>query len=427
MPAVPSIRCARWLRCAALLVYCVVMLGGLTGCYAPLHSWGIPASTLPDSFRTPIMSGAAQLNFSALTMPAQADYLLGPQDMLEVTVHGLYPGNQVVPVRVEVMASGEVYLPMVGPVRVGGMNLVQAQTAITGAYQPDFIRDARVNVSLVTKSTTSVVVLGEVTQPGVYQLPKYETDVAHAIAMAKGLTQDAGLNIEVHRRITPDQAQRAQLLEELRLAEPGAAVSLTQPAMPPRGGPEPIPPGVVVQAGGLAAAKGPMKVVRIPIRGFPSEPFSAEDVVLHAGDVVIVPSRTNEVFYVVGKLSPTNFVRFSIGARERDLGAGFILPRDRDVDVVTAVAMAGYIDPIDSPTTVTVHRTGEDGQPLLIHVDLLKARYDRRETILVHAGDIIYLNPDAAWWTRRTFDRIIPSLFSLSYRRLLGLSGQGSD
>ena len=125
------------------------------------------------------------------------------------------------------------------------------------------------------------------------------------------------------------------------------------------------------------------------------------------------------LLFVLGKLSSTNFVRFSLGRENRDLGTGFILPRDRDVDVVTAVAMAGYIDPIDSPTTVTVQRTLFDGQPMLIRVDLIAARFDRKENIMVQAGDIIYLNPDAQWWFRRTFDRIIPELILFPYQRVI--------
>ena len=110
---------------------------------------------------------------------------------------------------------------------------------------------------------------------------------------------------------------------------------------------------------------------------------------------------------MVGQLNRSNTVRFTIGQRERELGVGFILPREREIDVVTAVAMAGYIDPIDSPTTVTVHRTLEDGCPMLIHVDLIAARHYRDENILVRPGDIIYLNPDFPWWFRRTFDRLL--------------------
>jgi hypothetical protein len=79
--------------------------------------------------------------------------------------------------------------------------------------------------------------------------------------------------------------------------------------------------------------------------------------------------------------------------------------------------MAGYIDPIDSPTTVTVHRTKPDGNPMLIHVDLIAARFHRKDNIMVQPGDIIYLNPDCKWWCRRTFDRIVPDLILFPYER----------
>ena len=72
-----------------------------------------------------------------------------------------------------------------------------------------------------------------------------------------------------------------------------------------------------------------------------------------------------------------------------------------------------HVDPIDSPTTVTVHRILPDGRPLLVKVDLIAARSDPLETILVQPGDIIYLNPDAPWWFRRILDRNLGSLFRL--------------
>jgi hypothetical protein len=81
--------------------------------------------------------------------------------------------------------------------------------------------------------------------------------------------------------------------------------------------------------------------------------------------------------------------------------------------------MAGYIDPIDSPTTATLQRTGRDGHPMLIRVDLIKARSDRRENLMVQAGDIIYLNPDGRWWFRRTLDRVIPDLLVFPYERAI--------
>jgi len=180
------------------------------GCWAPLCSPGVPACALPDEFRTPMRTAGPPLNFASLSLPPQRDYILGPDDVLEVIVHDLYPGGGgVQPIRAQIMADGTVQLPLVGPVRVGGMNVMQAHVAINRAYADGFIKEPRTNVYLAERSLTSVLVLGEVGAPGMYRLPKYENDVAHALAVAGGLREDAGLEIEVHRRITPDQVHAA--------------------------------------------------------------------------------------------------------------------------------------------------------------------------------------------------------------------------
>jgi len=352
------------------LAFVLLAISAITGCYAPLHSAGIPASTLPDQYRLPMRTGGPLLNYTALTAEQPQDYYLGPDDIIQVTIPELFAGANFQPLEVQVMQSGEVQLPLVGSVNVGYMNLLQAQQAITTAYADGYFNAPRVSVSLVQKATVNVVVLGKVVSPGVVSLPRYENDVAHAIATAGGFAEDAAEVIEIHHK-----------------------PSLNQP-----------------------------EIVTINLRGSSPNDFTAADVVLSAGDVLVVPSRRNEVFYVVGELNPNNTVRFTAGERERELGGGFILPRDREIDVVTAVAMAGYIDPIESPTTVTVHRQVANGQPMLIHVDLIKARYCREENVNVAPGDIIYLNPDGAWYFRRTFDRLIDDVLLLPYRSVLGLN-----
>lgn len=314
------------------------------------------------------------------------DYILGPDDILEVTVAGLYDGSETQPMRAQVMASGTVLLPLVGAVHVGGTNLLQAQKAITASYADGILVSPRVSLVLAEKSTVNVLVLGEANTPGAHALAKFENDVGHALAAAGGMTQDAAHFIEIHRRTQhPDLMRRLPVLDGSNF--------------------------------GQQVPNDPKRVIKIPLRGATPGMWSPEDIVLQRGDVVKIPSRRHEVFYVVGQLNQNNSVRFTVGDRERELGVGLVLPRDREIDVVTAVAMAGYIDPIDSPTTVTVHRVVPGDCPLLIHVDLIKARYDYEETVLVQPGDIIYLNPDAHWWMRRTFDRIVPDLLTIPYSR----------
>lgn len=363
----------------------LLLLGSSSGCYAPLISKGVPASNLPDTFRIPYRSMAAPLNLANLTVRPPDDYILGVNDVLEVTIPDLFQGAIIRPLRAQVMASQEIRLPLVGPVRVGGLNLLQAEEAVNKAYAAGHLKNPRANVVLAAKNTIEVLVLGEVNVPGMHALPKYQNDVGHALAAAGGLNpREAADRIEVHRRLPP------YYIEEPISMRPNLEVHEENP-------------------------DDPKKILKIPLRGLPPGSLAPEDVILQPGDVVFVPSREAEVFYVVGRLSPTNLVRFSLGDRERELGSALILPRNRDIDVVTAVAMAGYIDPIESPKKVTVHRHCPNGQSLLINVDLIKARYDPRQTVTVQAGDIIYLNPTPWWYFRHTLERVVPDLILIPY------------
>lgn len=386
----------------ALFLAVVVTCIGSVGCYAPMHSQALPAATLPAEFRVPHRTMGPMLNYSQLTIKPPSDYLLGTGDILEVTIPGLFNQSEIHPLRVQVMSNGEIQLPLVGSVAVAGQNLQNAQRGINRAYENGFLNDPRVNVILSERATVNVLVMGQVATPGVHPLSKYQNDVGHAVAAAGGFTTEAADFIEVHRR---------EIAEEARLS-PGIS------RLPAQFGSEQLPSPYPTDGQGLAEAPYP-HIFRIPLRGPQTQLVQTADVVLQPGDVVVVPNRKHEVFYVVGKLSTSNTVRFSLGDRQRELGVGLILPRDREIDVVKAVAMAGYIDPIDSPTTVTVHRIMPDGMPLLIMVDLIKARYNPLETVLVEPGDIIYLNPDHNWWMRRTLDRVLGSLITVPYQQLL--------
>jgi len=401
------------IRSLIRILAATLFFGPVAGCWAPLTSNGIPASSLPDHFRIPKRTAGAPLNLSMLTIDPPEDYYLSAGDLLANTVHGLHEdAKEEKPIEAQVMASGEVQLPLAGAVHVGGKNLLDAQVAIKDAYEDGYLKSPSINVALIAKSSVSVLVLGDVVSPGTHILPKYENDVGHALAAAGGLSEDAADTIEIHTHRSRHNMVHSTYAEANCVPMDiwaGSSYETEFSAAPIE---EPFPSGV---SRGDGHATAPGSIRKIALRGQLNGYVNPDDVVLQSGDVVVVPSRRHEVFFVVGRLSQTNTVRFTIGNRERELGVGFILPREREIDVVTAVAMAGYIDPIESPTTVTVHRTMPDGRPLLVTVDLIAARYDPRETILVEAGDIIYLNPDKEWYFRRLMDKILGDLILLPY------------
>ncbi len=448
-------------RLSLLALASIAIIVSLSGCFAPLRSYGIPASQLPDSFRDPVCKNLPEINIATLVSPPPVEYLLGPGDVLEVIIPDLFGETSFRPLRAQVQDNGMIQLPRVGSIYVGGYSLQAAQAAINNALANGILVQPSASVTLLEKGTINVLVLGEVNEPGIHALTRYENDIAHAVAAAGGFTVDAADEIEVHRREpSPALAHYGNFMSQndfnhnkivqqtAHRAARNTPVSqitnagYTENKRQPQGPISPMNSSYRARAGAgfghsfeanllksdqtMSARSYPIPsqfdalppsgpTLRIPLRGHEILALDAQQTVLNPGDVIVVPPAVQKVFYVVGKLSEQNRTRFSLDARNREIGNGFLLPKDRDIDVVTAVAMAGYIDPIDSPTTVTVHRHQPDGESLLIHVDLIAARYDKHETVLVQPGDIIYLNPDYKWWLRRTFDR--------SLERALGIAG----
>jgi hypothetical protein len=119
--------------------------------------------------------------------------------------------------------------------------------------------------------------------------------------------------------------------------------------------------------------------------------FRPEDILLEEGDVVYIESRDAEVFYTGGMLA----------------GGEWLIPRDYDLDVLGAMAMAGTglgqrgqqqgagfginsIGGVPPGILYILRKTPCNGQ-ITIEVDLAKAAVDPRERPLVMPGDTLIL------------------------------------
>jgi polysaccharide biosynthesis/export protein len=105
--------------------------------------------------------------------------------------------------------TGEVAVPLVGLVHVQGDTLRQAEMKIAGVLaEKQMINDPEVSLQLMAYTPRSVVVAGEVQQPGRIQLlaPRPLLDV---LASAGGVTTAAGGDIEVRHPVAgaPDEVR----------------------------------------------------------------------------------------------------------------------------------------------------------------------------------------------------------------------------
>jgi polysaccharide export outer membrane protein len=121
---------------------------------------------------------------------APAGYQLSANDGIGVEVFG----EDDLKTMARLDSQGNVSLPLIGSVRIGGLTLAQATTRVTELYARDYLVNPRVKVSLVGYARRRFTVLGQVNKPGSYEMPETSPggiDLMEAIAMAGGYTRIA--------------------------------------------------------------------------------------------------------------------------------------------------------------------------------------------------------------------------------------------
>ena len=120
--------------------------------------------------------------------PVSKEFLLGPEDVLEVTVWR----NQDLSRTVVVRPDGKISLPLIGDIQASGLNASQVAAKIA-ARLTEFKENPNVSVSVKEVNSYFIYVLGEVLKPGKYPLKSYAT-VLQGVSMAGGFTPYASKN-----------------------------------------------------------------------------------------------------------------------------------------------------------------------------------------------------------------------------------------
>jgi len=417
-------------RHGTALVGALFLTVGLTGC-STVYRRAVPASCVTPALPSAPRSSKEPINFLRLRQDPPPVYLVGPRDVLGVFIEGVLgvpeeappvhfpePGLEDLPPSIgypiPVREDGTISLPLVPPIRVGGLTMAQVEEELRIAYmvrqrilQPG---TQRILVTLIKPRTYSVLVVREDTSmiggfgstrsargtaaaatlgstkfgaTHLVELPAYQNDVLHALSKGGGLPGLDALNEVLILRGGLDRAGLGDRLPndsnilKAMWEEPGDRI-LSDPNS------------------WNALVENNPNVTRIPLRLGPHDPplqIAEEDIILNTGDIVYIKSREAEVFYTGGLLE----------------GGQHPIPRDYDLDVLGAIAMAGGsvaaapggsgsqsmgggrgVGSIFPPTRVIVVRT-IDGQQVPIKLNLKKALLDPGQRILVQPNDYIML------------------------------------
>ena len=410
-----------------LILLCWVVLslasGGCAAFTLPVAGHSIPVREVPEYLLGKPREAKQLIPLTMLRQPEPKAYVLGPGDILGVWIEGvLGERNQSPPIQIRepgeppsigfpipVREDGTISLPLVEPLKVEGLTLLETEKAIIKAFTIDrkILKEdvARISVTmqlprsyqvLVVREDSSAVTVGAGGSLGgarrgsgtVVALPAYKNDVMTALTETGGLP---GLDAENEVII---------LRGGMNQSGNGSQTNGIHPSF--------------LNPESLGNQQG---IVRIPLRLSPEEPitFKPEDIILHDGDIVYVPSRDSELYYTAGIL-----------------GSGqFILPRDYDLDVIEALALSGA--PLftgsqsannlsgstvggglgtPTPSQLIVLRKTAEGKQLAIRVDLNRALVDNRERILVQPSDILILQETLGEATFRYVSEVLTFNFA---------------
>lgn len=122
------------------------------------------------------------------------EYIIGPQDLLEIKVFELPELNQTV----RVSEDGSITLPLLGNVQVGGLTKDGVEEKLKMLLEARWLKSAQVSVFIREYQSRRVAVIGAVEKPGMYELIGRLT-LLQVISQAGGFKENAANEIYVLR------------------------------------------------------------------------------------------------------------------------------------------------------------------------------------------------------------------------------------
>lgn len=111
-----------------------------------------------------------------------AEYRLGAQDLLQITVLGVPDLDR----EVRVNSNGQISLPLIGGVLAGGKTIPELEDEIADKLVQTYLQNPQVSVFIKEYTSQRVTMDGALNNPGIYSLTG-TTTLLQAVALAGGL------------------------------------------------------------------------------------------------------------------------------------------------------------------------------------------------------------------------------------------------
>jgi len=175
------------------------------------------AQTAPVGSSAPVPGvpgGAAMPSVSSLPR-GNAEYKLGPGDLIEVGVFGIDEYRHTV----RISANGLLKLPLIEAVNASGLTAAELEGKLAELLGGEVIKNPQVSVFVKEYRSQPVYVLGAVQRPGQYQITM-QMRVVDAIAMAGGAQSTAGDEVTIQRPL-PNGGEQTITVDLAKIVETG--------------------------------------------------------------------------------------------------------------------------------------------------------------------------------------------------------------
>lgn len=267
------------------------------------------------------------------TNELSADYVIGPQDVLQITVFDVPDLNQTV----RVANDGTIGLPLLGRIEASGLTTDQLRDRLETELGKNLVQNPQVSVFVQQYQARPVSIVGAVEKPGLYQITGPRS-IIEMISLAGGLS----------KRNT---------------GAPGKTVYVTRPG---GFGNLKTVPGMTMLA--------PNKI-GINLKDLLYTQAEGLNIQIEPHDIIAVSKA--EVIYVAGS-----------GVQKP---GGFML-EDRDsVTVMQALAMAQGLAPNAARHRARIIHTKPDGSHVEKYIDVEKIIGNKAPDPVMAANDILYI------------------------------------
>ncbi|MEQ8211461.1 MAG: polysaccharide biosynthesis/export family protein [Lacipirellulaceae bacterium] len=300
------------------------------------------------------------LNLSRMASTGNGGSLIAAGDLLSVTVSTGRTGERPAPTLARVDDSGNVDVPLVGPVQVAGLEPPAAsQVVSSAAVERGIYRQPHISVEMKTKAVNKITVIGAIKKSGLHELPRDSSDLLAALTAAGGLAEDASTMVDIMQQ-PPKLAEASSNPSDVQLA--GYRDGQTAEGVEPAG---------FLRNRQRRGYAGP-RSMRIDLEQLSQQGGVAQP--LSDGDVVMVLPKEKRVVHISGLVKKPN---------------QFELPPNQDVYLLDAVAMAGGISSPVANKVLVIRRLPNQTEPVVIQASLARAKTDGAENLRLAPGDMV--------------------------------------